>query len=89
MTRPLGSFNQRLKLDKKPEDHARIADERLAKNPEAILGYDLGLNRNYYAREESTATNAEKFVSGRGRAPRSSSNMRMAGVELRNQMQQP
>lgn len=88
MTRPLGSFNRLVNLKRHPEDRERRSEEPFAKKQEANLQYTLGLLRNKPEREESTRTNAEKFMSGRTAPPRTSAGMRMAGVELRNQLTQ-
>lgn len=88
MTRPLGSFNRLVNLTRHPEDRAKRGEEEIAKQAKATLEYTLGLTRNKPEREEAIRTNAEKFVSGRVAPPRESAGMRMAGVELRNQLAQ-
>lgn len=88
MARPLGSFNSRLKLRRHQDDFKRRSTGEVPEATTATLGYSLGLNRNNLEREETTPSNAEKFVNGRTEANRVSTGMRMAGVELRNQLQQ-
>lgn len=86
MTRPLGSFNRLVNLTNRSDDWQQQPRPDVAKNPEAVLGYTLGLMRNRPEKGEYVPTNAEKFVSGRIRANTGSSKMRMAGIELRNQL---
>lgn len=86
MARPLGSFNRLLRLARDKNDFARRAEPPLSKNPEANLQYTVGVFRNQPEREYVGATNAEKFVTGVNRSQPRTSGVRMAGVELRNQL---
>jgi hypothetical protein len=86
MARPLGSFNRLLNLARNKDDFARRSEPPLAKNPEADLQYSLGVFRNQAEREYAGATNAEKFATGVSRPRMRTSVIRMAGVELRNQV---
>jgi hypothetical protein len=88
MTRNLGSFNRRVHLERHNDDHRTKPVDGPVKDPLAVLGYNLGVRRDVINREEFTPSNAEKFVNGRVVPPRQSAGMRMAGVELRNQLQQ-
>ena len=87
MTRKLGTFNNRQRLEKRESDYRRRREDEVAKNPAATLGYSMGLFRNKLEREEPDTSNAEKFVRGSYRPSPGNTRMRMAGVELRNQLQ--
>jgi len=86
MTRPLGSFNNRLNLPRHKDDHMVRNDTFFAKKPEAVIGYDLGLNRNTTGRQEHVPTGADRFVSGQRKAARYATGMRMAGQALDPQL---
>jgi hypothetical protein len=76
-----------MNLENHKDDHGTAPTGGPVKDPRAILGYGLGIRRDVAGREETTPSNAEKFVNGRVMPPRQSAGMRMAGAELRNQLQ--
>lgn len=82
MTRPLGSFNNRVNLPQHASDFRPVAEPPLAKYPESRLGYLLGITTNKSEREAGLPTGEEKFVSSRGQQNRVTMGMRMAGEAM-------
>lgn len=86
MTRPLGSFNNRVHLPNHSEDWQRQSKEPGTKRPQAMSSYNLGLFVNKQEPDVRTPTGTEKFVSGFGGKRRPG--MRMAGNALTEDLKQ-
>jgi hypothetical protein len=80
--RTLGSFNQRVNFPLHREDWQPERPGRVATEPSAILGYDLGVHRNAIEHEAELRSGAEKVAMGRGRERRVNAPQRMAGQAL-------
>lgn len=80
MARTLGSFNKNVNLPEHSSDWQKQPLAEKVKDPQALIGYSLGLFRSNQERDVQVPTNAEKFASSFNNRVRNGT--RMAGSAL-------